>query len=102
MPLIKQFHLPARVLGLVFLVGMNPLAQAKDEKDPYPSMAAVAQYHMPNRDEEIALARSAAPASISNDAEILVLGDRGYETAVKGKNGFVCLVERAWLASLDD
>jgi hypothetical protein len=32
----------------------------------------------------------------------MVLGDHGYEVAVKGKNGFVCLVERSWFASFDD
>src|SRR4051794_40110603 len=59
----------------------------------YPAMAPLAQYASP---DEAALARSAAPPSISNDAEVLVLGARGYETATKGKNGFVCLVERSW------
>jgi hypothetical protein len=49
---------------------------------------------------EIALARSAAPPSISANAEILVLGPQGYTTAVKGTNGFVCLVERSWDAEL--
>jgi hypothetical protein len=49
---------------------------------------------------EIALASSAAPASISAHAEVLVLGPHGYTTAVKGTNGFVCLVERAWDAEL--
>jgi hypothetical protein len=57
---------------------------------------------MASRSEEIALARSAAPASISSDADVLVLGDHGYETAMKGKNGFVCLVERSWFASFGD
>src|SRR5262249_24992204 len=52
--------------------------------------------------DEIALARSAAPPSISGDAQILVLGTQGYETAVKGTNGFVCFVERSWAAGLDD
>jgi hypothetical protein len=51
---------------------------------------------MPNRDAEIALARTAAPEAISGDATILVLGWRGYETASEGKNGFVCMVERSW------
>jgi hypothetical protein len=51
---------------------------------------------------EIALARSAAPPSVSRDAEVLVLGRKGYETAVKGKNGFVCIVERSWMAPYDD
>jgi hypothetical protein len=71
-------------------------------KDLFPSMAAVGQYRMTDRSEEIAMARSAAPASISDDAEVLVLGDQGYETAIKGKNGFVCLVERSWFAPFDD
>ena len=68
----------------------------------YPAMAPMAQYRIPARDDEIALARSAAPPSISADAEVLVLGDRGYVTAVKGKNGFVCFVERSWDAGFDD
>jgi len=54
------------------------------------------------RNAEIALARSAGPESISRDAEILVLGQRGYETAAKGKNGFVCVVQRSWTAGSDD
>jgi hypothetical protein len=62
----------------------------------YPSMASIEQYLMPDRNAEIALARSAAPVSISGDAKILVLGWRGYETAIEGKNGFVCMVERSW------
>ncbi len=64
----------------------------------YPSMASIEQYLMPDRNAEIALARSAAPASISSDAKILLLGWRGYETAVEGKNGFVCMVERSWMS----
>ena len=55
-------------------------------------MAPVDQYLM-ERNAEILLARSAAPDSISSDATILVLGRQGYETAVRGKNGFVCMVE---------
>jgi hypothetical protein len=54
------------------------------------------------RNTEVALALSAAPQSISQDAEIMVLGQHGYETAVKGKNGFVCLVWRSWMAGTDD
>ena len=59
-------------------------------------MASIEQYLMPDRNAEIAMARSAAPESISSDAKILVLGWRGYETAIEGKNGFVCMVERSW------
>jgi hypothetical protein len=52
---------------------------------------------------EILLAWSAAPDSISSDATILVLGRQGYETAVRGKNGFVCMVERAgWRSDCGD
>jgi hypothetical protein len=65
-------------------------------------MAAFDQYLMPDRNAEIALARSAAPDSISHDAKILVLGQHGYETAVEGKNGFVCAVERGWMAPFDN
>jgi hypothetical protein len=54
------------------------------------------QYLMTDQDAEIALARSAAPQAISRDAEILILGRLGFETAVKGKNGFVCIEERSW------
>ena len=61
----------------------------------YPAMADVRQYHMGKADE-IALAKSAAPASIADHAEVLVLGEHGYETAVKGTNGFVCFVGRSW------
>jgi hypothetical protein len=58
-------------------------------------------YLIADRDSEIALARSAAPEAISRDATILVLGHRGFEAAVKGSNGFVCLVERSWLGPFD-
>jgi len=64
-------------------------------------MAPVEQYLMADRNAEIALARSAAPEAISRDATILVLGRHGYETAVEGKNGFVCAVERAWMGPFE-
>ncbi len=70
-------------------------AQAPAAKASYPAMAPLEQYLMPES-AEIALAHSAAPASISGDAEVMVLRRDGYATAVKGKNGFVCIVERAW------
>jgi hypothetical protein len=81
----------------------NGAAQGQDKKPTtYAAMAPVEQYRIANPDDEIALARSAAPPSVSADAEVLVLGSRGYETAVKGKNGFVCFVERSWSAGFDD
>jgi hypothetical protein len=76
-------------------------AQPQETKAPYPSMAPLDQYLMPDRSAEIALARSAAPVAIASDADVLVLGPKGYETAVKGKNGFVCVVERGWMGPFD-
>lgn len=70
-------------------------AMPQDATTPYPTMAPIEQYLM-DRTAEVALARSAAPESISRDAEVLVLGRHGFETAVKGKNGWVCMVERGW------
>jgi hypothetical protein len=88
--------------GIISLFGAAAIAAAADEKNLYPNMAPAEQYRMASATEEIALARSAAPTSISADAEVMVLGQHGYETAIKGKNGFVCLVERAWFATFDD
>lgn len=76
-------------------------AQNQDNKTPYPSMAPLDQYLM-ERNAEIALARSAAPPSIAQDAEVMVFGRKGYEIAVQGKNGFVCVVERGWTAPVDN
>ncbi len=92
----------ARTFALFVLLGVAWQAQAQDAKTPYPSMAPLEQYLIADRNAEIALARSAAPESISHDAEVLVLGRHGYETTVKGKNGFVCIVERSWTAPIDD
>jgi hypothetical protein len=64
-------------------------------------MAPLGQYLIPDEKSEIALARSAAPASISDGAEVMVLGRTGYRTAVKGSNGFLCIVERSWGAATD-
>jgi hypothetical protein len=89
--------------ALTMLACTFDAASAQDSKEnPFPNMAPVQQYRIASKSAEIALARSAAPTSISSNAEILVLGDQGYEVAVPGKNGFVCLVERSWLASFDD
>ena len=88
--------------ALVLVQGEGWQARAQDVKAPYPSMAPLDQYLIADRNAEIALARSAAPESISRDAEVLVLGPHGYETAVKGKNGFVCVVERSWMVPIDD
>lgn len=83
------------LLRCAIVLGIASPGYAQDAK--YPSMAPIEQYLM-DRDAEVALAQSAAPAAISQEARVLVLGRTGYETAVDGKNGFVCVVERSWLA----
>jgi hypothetical protein len=90
-----------RSFTLIVVLGAAWQALAQDAKAPYLSMAPLDQYLIADRNAEIALARSAAPESISRDAEVLVLGRHGYETAVKGKNGFVCVVERGWMSPFD-
>ncbi len=91
-------------LGSFALVGLLSASWATPTQNPeasYFRMAPIERYLM-ERTVEIAMAKSAAPESISHDAEVLVLGRHGYETTVKGKNGFVCIVERSWTAAYDD
>jgi len=85
--------------ALIIVLGEWP-AQAQDTRVAYATMAPVDQYLM-DRNDEIAMARSAAPDAISRDADVLVLVRHGYETAVKGKNGFVCVVERGWMGPFE-
>lgn len=86
---------------LLILLGTTHQAMAQDATTPYSHMAPIDQYLMTDQTAEIALARSAAPKSISGDAEVLVLKSNGFETAVNGKNGFVCIVERSWTSAPD-
>lgn len=87
--------------ALVVMLSAALQAPAQEAKTKYPSMAPLDQYLM-EPGAEITLARSAAPASISQDAEVMVLGRHGYEIVAKGKNGFVCIVERAWTSGIDE
>ncbi len=96
----------AEIIGSTVLVPALLLsfllqAQAQKPNAPYPHMAPPDQYLMADRGTEIALAKSAAPKSISDNAEVMVLDREGYRTAIKGTNGFVCMVERSWTAGLD-
>jgi len=98
----KRFQAIASLsFALILILDAAWQAQAQDRQMLYPSMAPVEQYLMTDRNAEIALARSAAPEAISRDADVLVLGRNGYETAIKGKNGFVCVVERGWMSPFD-
>ena len=53
------------------------------------------------RDQEIALARSAAPPAVSGDAAVMVLTERGFEVAVPGTSGVTCVVNRSHPQSLE-
>src|SRR5262249_47138546 len=89
-------------LLIVFLFGLCTAA-AQDKPAPsYPAMAPADQYRFINPEAQVAFARTAAPPSISDHAKVLVLGKKGYQTAVEGDNGFVCFVERSWTAGFDD
>lgn len=88
-------------LFVVVSAGACSALRSQESAASYAHIAPIDQYLMADRNAEIAMARSAAPPSISADAEVLVLGHQGYETAVKGKNGFVCLVERSWMSQFD-
>jgi hypothetical protein len=89
------------VFALVIALGEWGQAQARDPKAPHANMATLDQNQMVDQDAEIAMARSAAEA-IPRDADVLVLGRHGYETADKAKNGFVCVVARSWMLPYDD
>jgi hypothetical protein len=89
------------IVGLLVMVCLSATARGQGTTNPYPKMAPLEQYLM-ERNAEIALARSAAPDSISRDAQVLAFGRHGYEEVVSGKNGFVCVVMRSWTADRDD
>ena len=89
------------LLAAAVLPGTTQSARGQAKTIPYPAMAPLNQYLMPEN-SEIALARSAAPASISKAAEVMVLRRSGYVTAAKGTNGFLCIVERSWGNSTDN
>jgi hypothetical protein len=102
--------MPKKALGyfvLAFLLlaaslGAYQRAWAQAQKAPYPAMASVNEYLIPDEKSEIALARTAAPTSIADGAEVMVLGPKGFTVAAKGTNGFLCIVERSWGATTDD
>src|ERR1700688_4528968 len=86
--LIKTMALGS--FALVILLSSPWPAQAQDSGPLYERMAPIAQYLMTDRNTEIAFARTAAPESISRDAEVLVLGRHGYETSQGQERLGVC------------
>ncbi len=102
MPQPTRTKLAVQTFAVTLAFGLAARAQTPAAAPAYPAMAPIAQYRIASTAEEVARARCAAPASIANDAEVLILGAKGYETAAAGKNGFVCLVQRAWASGLTD
>ena len=82
------------VMLLMVALAHVPALTAAAQSGSYPP---ISQYLMP-REEEIALAKSAAPASISDRATIKVLSKTGFEIAERGDNGNVCMVMRGFSA----
>ena len=82
----------SRLPSVLLLIGIAATPAAAQGK-----YLPVADYLMP-RDAEIALARSAAPAVISEKATVKVLTKAGYEVAATGDNGVVCVVMRGFSA----
>jgi hypothetical protein len=81
-------------LVLLSLLAGLPGARLHAEASKYPPLS---EYLMA-KDAEIALAKSAAPANISDRATIKALTASGFQVVHEGVNGFVCMVMRAWSA----
>jgi len=86
--------MPARHLALLSALTTLAVATAGAQQNTYPP---IDRYLMP-RDAEVALARSAAPPSISDHATIKVLTRSGFTVAHQGDNGAVCMVMRGFSA----
>ena len=76
---------------LTLLVGVW-VAAAHAQAPKYPP---IEEYLMPQADE-VALAKTAAPAGISDHATIKVFTPSGFRVVHEGDNGFVCLVMRGF------
>ena len=89
----------ALALSLAAALALPLLAKSQPAFE-YSKMAPLSQYLM-QQGAEIALARTAAPAAISNSATVLVLTPKGYVVGKRGGNGFTCIVERGWMPPFD-
>src|ERR1700722_8061061 len=93
--------LTALLFASSIAISTNAPALAQGFPKPPARMAPLVQYLSADSKAEIALARSAAPVAISSKATVLVLHRSGYQTVVRGTNGFTCLVERSWMSPFD-
>ncbi len=85
--LLPPMRIPLLVVSLV--IGSVPLYAQSPARRGYPIKPTL----LPER-EEIALARSAAPAEVADRADIYVLRAHGLEKVVNGTNGCACFVSR--------
>ena len=89
-------------LTFVVMFGLSTPWRMQAQENSAPSTMLPLDQYLMDRDAEIALARSAAPPTVAQDATIMVLGRHGYETAVEGTNGFVCNVDRSWMDQFEN
>jgi len=97
----KKINLLLACAALAFLPWTQSQSLAKPGQTPEPAMAPLSQFMMPEK-QEAAIARSAAPKSVSDNAQVMVLGPHGYTTVANGSNGFLCIVERSWARPTND
>jgi hypothetical protein len=83
-----------RLVRLALLASLGASAAAHAQSNAYPPP----REYLMSRDEELAMARSAAPPGVADRATIKVLGPDGFMDARSGDNGFTCLVMRGWSA----
>ena len=81
------------LLGGVFI----PAAVGQTSKSQVRKYPSIEEYLMPQA-SEIALAKSAAPANLSDHATVKVLTASGFTVVHQGDNGFVCVVMRGFSA----
>ena len=86
-----------RAFAFVAFSSMALAAEAQESADP----RRAGKRALIARGQEIALARSAAPANIGDSATVYVFTDSGYVVAERGTNGAECYVSRSWPTSLE-
>lgn len=86
-----------RLMQCLILATLGHAGLLPAQASPPHQYPPLREYLMP-REAETALARSAAPASISDRATIKVLTSSGYQVVREGDNGFACVVMRGWSA----
>jgi hypothetical protein len=99
---MMTFFSTRRVLMLVLAAIALPFAARAATGEGLPTRGPIAPYLISDSQAEVALARTGGPPAIAAKAAVLVLTPNGFETAVKGTNGWVCIVERSWNSAFND